>query len=85
MKTVVTFLIILFTSAAAMAQNPKQHDKVDVIKMGIIMVDSLTDTNDTKTLSIDTETSVTRLYRNRNSRVTRELTFITKKNNTKLA
>ncbi len=85
MKTVVTLIIIFFTGATVLAQNLKQHDKVDVIKMGINMVDSLTDTNDTKTFSIDSETSVARLYRSRNSRVTRELAFITKRNNAKLA
>ena len=85
MKVFFTLLIILFAGAVALAQNPKQHDKVDTIEMGIVMVGSLSDTNDTKTFTITAETSIARLYRYKNSRVKRELTFITKMNYGKLA
>lgn len=85
MKALVPLLIILFTGASALAQNPKQNDKVDSIEMGIVMVDSVTDAFDSKTVKIDAETSIVRLYRNKNSRVKKELAFITKTNYGKLA
>lgn len=85
MKALVPLLIILFTGASALAQNPKQNDKVDSIEMGIVMVDSITDAFDSKTVKIDAETSIVRLYRNKNSRVKKELAFITKTNYGKLA
>lgn len=85
MKALVTLLIILFAGAVALAQNPQQNDKVDTIEMGIVMVSSISDTKDTKTVAITTETSIARLYRYKNSRVNRELAFATKKNNGKLA
>lgn len=85
MKALVPLLIILFTGASALAQNPKQNDKVDSIEMGIVMVDSVTYAFDSKTVKIDAETSIVRLYRNKNSRVKKELAFITKTNYGKLA
>ncbi|TLP76737.1 hypothetical protein [Maribacter sp. ACAM166] len=85
MKALFTLLVILFASAIALAQNPQQNDKVDIIEMGIVMVSGLSNTNDTKTFSINTETSVARLYKSKNSRVNRALAFITKTNYSKLA
>lgn len=85
MKALFTLLIILFASAVVLAQNPQQNDKVDTIEMGIVMVSSISDANDTKTFTNITETSVARLYRYKNSRVNRELAFTTKKNYAKLA
>ncbi len=85
MKALVTFLLILFTGATALAQNPKQNDKVDSIEMGIVMVDSIADAFDSKMVSINSETTIARLYRNKNARVKKELAFITKTNYGKLA
>lgn len=85
MKAIFTIVIILFAGAIALAQNPKQHDKVDTIEMGIVMVGSLTDSSDTKTVSITTETSIARLYRNKNSRVNSALAFLINRNYGKLA
>jgi len=85
MKALFTLLVILFAGAVALAQNPQQNDKVDTIEMGIAIVSGLTDVDDTKTFTITTKTSVVRLYRNKNSRVNKELAFITKKNYGKLA
>ena len=68
-----------------MAQTPQTDDKVDTIEMGIVMVDGFNSTEYKKTFTINTETSVARLYRYKNSRVNRELAFITKKSYGKLA
>jgi len=85
MKAKLTLLVILFAGAFALAQTPQTNDKVDIIEMGIVVVDSLSSTNDTKTSTIITESSVARLYRYKNSRVNRELAFITHRNYSKLA
>lgn len=85
MKAVFTLLLIFFASAVTLAQNPQQNDKVDTFEMGIVMVSSIDDINDTKTFTVSTENSVARLYRYKNSRVNRELAFLTKKNYAKLA
>ncbi len=85
MKAIFTLLIIIFAGAFAMAQNPQSDDKVNTIEMGIVMVDSLNGTDYKKTFTITTKTEITRLYRYKNSRVNRELAFITHKSYGKLA
>ncbi|WP_339628113.1 hypothetical protein [uncultured Maribacter sp.] len=85
MKAIFTLLIIIFAGALAKAQNPQSDDKVNLIEMGIVMVDSLNGTDYKKTFTITTETELTRLYRYKNSRVNRELAFITHKSYGKLA
>ncbi|WP_419210869.1 hypothetical protein ACNR9Q_08900 [Maribacter sp. X9] len=84
MKALFTLLFILIATVA-MAQNSKQNDKVDTIEIGVTLVDGNTDINGAKTVTINPETSVARLYRYKNSRVTRELTFVTRINYGKLA
>lgn len=85
MKVLFTLLIIIFAGTLAMAQNPQSNDKVYAIEMGIVMVDSLNNTDHKKTFTISTETEITRLYRYKNSRVNKELAFITQKSYGKLA
>ena len=85
MKAIFTLLIIIFAGALAMAQNPQSDDKVNIIEMGIVMVDSLNGTDYKKTVTITSETSVARLYRYKNARVNKELAFTTHKSYGKLA
>jgi hypothetical protein len=85
MKAIFTLLIIIFAGTLTMAQNPQSNDKVYIIEMGIVMVDSLNNTDHKKTFTISTKTGITRLYRYKNSRVNKELAFITQKSYGKLA
>ncbi|MEH6512416.1 hypothetical protein [Maribacter arcticus] len=85
MKAIFTLLIIIFAGTLTMAQNPQSNDKVYIIEMGIVMVDSLNNTDHKKTFTISTKTEITRLYRYKNSRVNKELAFITQKSYGKLA
>ena len=85
MKAIFTLLIILFAGVTALAQTPQTDDKVNTIEMGIVMVDSLNGTDYKKTFTITTKTEITRLYRYKNSRVNKELAFITHKSYGKLA
>lgn len=85
MKALVTLLIIIFAGAFALAQTPHTDDKVNATEVGIVLVNSLNNFSNEKTITITTETSVARLYRYKNARVNKELAFITKKSYSKLA
>jgi flagellar basal body-associated protein FliL len=72
MKTIVTLIFVLFIGVAAQAQDAKVDTKVETIEMSIA----------TPTIK---ENTVARLYKNKNSRVKKALTFTTKRNSAKLA
>ncbi|MGB5387565.1 MAG: hypothetical protein WBN20_12345 [Eudoraea sp.] len=72
MKTIVTLIFFLFIGVAAQAQDSKVDTKVETIEMSIV-------TSTTK------ENTVARLYKNKNSRVKKALSFTTKRNKAKLA
>ena len=85
MKSFLTLVVVLFFSTVAVAQKAENNDKVDILKMDIVLVTG----NDTdgafEKVSVGNEKSIARLYRYKNSRVKKELTFSTKKNRPKLA
>ena len=85
MKAILTILFILFFGLTAFAQNTNTNDTVEPIKMGIVLDSGVSTTNDTKEVKIDTEKSVARLYKFKNSRVKKALAFTTKKDKPKLA
>ncbi|WP_423998476.1 hypothetical protein [Maribacter sp. IgM3_T14_3] len=85
MKALITTLIVIFAGALAIAQTPQTDDKVNATEVGIVLVDSLNDISNKKTITITTETSIVRLYRYKNARVNKELAFATKKSYGKLA
>lgn len=70
MKLFLTVVLFLFLSVAYSQDKPVQQ-KVDTIEKGIV-----TDTNTDE---------VARLYRRKNSRVKKALSFTTKRNRSKLA
>ncbi|MEY8021174.1 hypothetical protein AB8P51_10115 [Muriicola sp. SD30] len=72
MKTLVTIFFIFFISFAAQAQENTAEVKVETAKKEIV----------TETAK---ENSVARLYRFKNSRIKKELSFKTKKSASKLA
>ncbi len=72
MKTIVTLIFVLFIGVAAQAQDANVDTKVETIEMSIV----------TPTIK---ENTVARLYKNKNSRVKKALTFTTKRNSAKLA
>jgi hypothetical protein len=72
MKTIVTLIFVLFIGVAAQAQDSIVDTKVETIEMSIV-------TSTTK------ENTVARLYKNKNSRVKKALSFTTKRNKAKLA
>lgn len=78
MKTIVTIIFIIFLGATAQAQNNTTEVKVETIEMTMVA-----ETN----FSVPTanKTEVARLYRFKNSRVKKELSFTTKRNSAKMA
>ncbi|KKN91477.1 hypothetical protein LCGC14_0218110 [marine sediment metagenome] len=78
MKTIITIIFIIFLSFTAQAQNNTNDVKVETIEMTIV-------TETTYELNLETKTEVARLYKFKNSRIKRDLNFITKANKAKMA
>ncbi|RDY61004.1 hypothetical protein [Flagellimonas nanhaiensis] len=77
MKAVLTIIAIIFFGTVAMAQDTKEV-KVDVITAGVELNIDIQD-------EVEKETEVARLYKFKNARVKKALSFKTKKNRSKLA
>ncbi len=78
MKTIATLIFVFFIGVAAQAQNTTEEVKVEVIEMTIV--------TETTVAKIATEnTEVARLYKYKNSRVKKALSFTTKRNKAKMA
>ena len=78
MKTIATIFFIFFIGTAAQAQNNTTDVKVETIEMTIV-------TETVKELNLETKTEVARLYKFKNARVTKALSFTTKRNKAKMA
>jgi phenolic acid decarboxylase len=74
MKAIATIIFIIFFGITAQAQNNTQEVKVETIEMTIV-----------KTTATETTTEVARLYKFKNSRIKKELSFSTKRNIAKMA
>nr|WP_293301692.1 hypothetical protein [Allomuricauda sp.] len=79
MKTVLTIIAVIFFGTVAMAQDTSNEVKVDTVTaVGVeLNIDIQKQTKG--------ETEVARLYKFKNSRVKKELSFKTKKDRAKLA
>ncbi|MFS4468048.1 hypothetical protein [Maribacter sp. 2210JD10-5] len=78
MKTILTVFFIFFIGFAAMAQNTAKEVKVAALSQGVEL-------NVTIKKSISSEAQITRLYRFKNSRIKKALSFTTKANRAKMA
>lgn len=78
MKTIVTLIFVLFSGMALHAGSTNAEVKVDTDTKGIV-------TGIKEETSLKNNGSVARLYLFKNSRVKKELSFATKRNNSKLA
>lgn len=72
MKTLLTIIFVLFIGMAAQAQDTHSEVKVETVEMTIVT-------------STTTENTVARLYKFKNSRIKKALSFTTKRNKAKLA
>ena len=73
MKTLVTLIFILFIGIAAQAQDTPSEVKVKTVEMSVV------------TSTTTHENTVARVYKFKNSRVKKALSFKTKRNKAKLA
>ena len=78
MKTVASIFFIIFIGTAASAQDTNETVKVDTIEMGIV-------TQTTPSVIKERTQEVARLYKFKNSRIKKELSFTTKANSPKMA
>ena len=78
MKTIATIFFIFFIGTAAQAQNNTTDVTVETIEMTKV-------TETVKELNLETKTEVARLYKFKNARVTKALSFTTKRNKAKMA
>jgi len=76
MKTILTLFFVLTIGVTAQAQDAKVDVKVDTIQMSIVTA---------TTTTTSTENTVARLYKFKNSKIKKALSFSTKRNKAKLA
>ncbi|MCK0188559.1 hypothetical protein [Arenibacter sp. F20364] len=79
MKTILALIFFLFIGVAAQAQNDTAEVKVETISATIVNATAKQE------VPIINENSVARLFLFKNSHITKELTFSTKLNKSKLA
>ncbi|RAJ15598.1 hypothetical protein [Arenibacter echinorum] len=79
MKAILTLIFVFFIGVAAQAQNGAAEVKVETVTMSVVAATAKQE------VSVKNENSVTRLYMNKNSKITKALSFSTKLNKAKLA
>ena len=79
MKTIATLIFVLFIGVAAQAQTATEEVKVETIEMTIVT------STTSEEVTLETATEVARLYKYKNSRVKKALSFTTKRNKAKMA
>lgn len=79
MKALITLILILTFGASALAQKTESHDKVRTIEMGIVLDSGINSLDLKKEIKTGKETSIARLYKFKNARVTKALAFSTSK------
>lgn len=79
MKAIFTFFLVLFIGVTAQAQNQATEVKVETIVMTIV------NATEKQEVTFKSNKDVARLYRFKNSKVTKELSFTTRLNKAKLA
>ena len=79
MKTIATLIFVLFVGVAAQAQNTTEQVKVETIEMTIVT------STENKEVTLEKTNEVARLYKYKNSRIKKALSFTTKRNKAKMA
>lgn len=78
MKTILTIIFVLFIGMAVRAQSGTFQVKIEAVAMGIVTVSA------EKAVPLKSENTVVRLYRTKNAKVTKALSFTTKLDKAKL-
>jgi len=86
MKAIITLALVIFFGATALANTNDTHViKVETIEMGIVLDSGVDTTIDFEEVEASKEKEVVRVYRNKNARVLKAISFTTKNNRAKLA
>ena len=86
MKAIITLVLVIIFGATALAKTNDTHDiKVETIEMGIVLDTGADATDDFEEVEISEENEVARVYKRKNSRVKKAISFTTKRNRAKLA
>jgi len=78
MKTIATLIFVLFIGVTAQAQTATEELKVQTIEMSITIETA-------EEVITEKKTEVARLYKFKNSRIKKALSFSTKRNKAKMA
>lgn len=79
MKAILTLLFVLIIGVAAQAQDAPVEVKVETIKTTLVTSTSY------ENVRLESKTKVARLYKYKNSRIKKALSFTTKRNKAKMA
>lgn len=86
MKAIVTLVLVIIFGATALANTNDTHDiKVETIEMGIVLDTGADVSIDLEEVKVSEENKVARVYKRKNSRVKKAISFTTKRNRAKLA
>ena len=86
MKAIITLILVVFFGATAIAQSNDNNDvKVETIEIGIVLDLGSDVSIDFETVETQEENQVARVYRYKNSRIKKAISFTTKKDRPKLA
>ena len=82
MKSLTTLILVLTFGAIALA-NTEPDVQIDVIEMGVFLDSSNEYSSDSTQIHINTKEDIARLYKFKNSRVKKALSFVTKQTSSK--
>lgn len=85
MKALITLILVLLFGAVALAHNTPADVKVELFKMDIVLDSGIDAPVLYNKITPAKENNVARLYKFKNSRVKKALSFSTKRNKAKLA
>jgi len=85
LKTLLTIVAVLFLSTSVVAQNRIEDDKAENHKMDFVLGHSPVGSLYSKEIKNSEATTVARLYRFKNTRIKKELSFSTRKNRAQVA
>ena len=86
MKAIITLALIIIFGATALANTNDAHDsKVETVEMGIVLDTGADAAIDFEEVKASEEKEVARVYRTKNARVKKAISFTTKNNRAKLA
>lgn len=79
MKAIVTLFFVIFIGVSAQAQTATKPQQLKIVPVKITKIVLVTNS-----LGLKSNTTIARLYLDKNAKVNKELAFVTKRNKSKL-